>query len=94
MNCEIHTALNSVMNLANLHVSCAIPNCQFYELGLLHPSTDMGYKMGLKKDFEEIDKEGYIHISGKPGLGVDIDYDYIEDNTIKKIEDTDILGVF
>lgn len=94
VNCEIHAALNSLMNLANLHVACAISNCEYYELGLLHPVADMGYQMGLRKEFEKIDEEGYIHISEKPGLGTEIDYDYIDNNTIKQVGGEDLVGVF
>ena len=94
MNCEIHTALNSLMNLANLHVTCAISNCEYYEHGLLHPAVDMGYKMGLERDFEVIDQEGYINVPKEPGLGIELDYDYIEDNALKQYGDSDVLGAF
>ena len=31
MRCEIHTNFNPLMNAANLHVTCSIKNCEFYE---------------------------------------------------------------
>ena len=31
MQCEIHHGANSVNNMANLHVTMALPDCEFFE---------------------------------------------------------------
>ena len=74
MQCEIHAA-TAMCDLANLHVECAIKNCEYHEMfwrnGL--PTTPKG--LPLKELPYRLDKEGHIHISQKPGLGMEIDWD-------------------
>lgn len=68
LQCEIHMTLYAMLDLANLHVACAVPNCEYLELcaggtcsfGLVEPPR--------------IDRDGYVHAPTKPGLGVDIDW--------------------
>ena len=69
MQCELH---NMVLDgrIANLHVECAVENCEFYELRW--PEPRYGFK-----EYPEIDKEGYIHVPQNPGLGVDVDWDQL-----------------
>ena len=72
LQCEIHMTLYAMLDLANLHVACAIPNCQYLELcaggncsfGLVEPPA--------------IDREGYVHAPRRPGLGVEVDWKAIE----------------
>jgi len=69
----------------NLHVLCAmsIPG-QYYERGLLHPFIDWEKpKPWLKTIDDPMDEDGFVHISQKPGLGQDIDFDYIKANLVK-----------
>jgi L-alanine-DL-glutamate epimerase-like enolase superfamily enzyme len=57
----------------------------YIERGLLHPMMD--YEAGwdwLKSLDDPMDDEGYVHVSERPGLGQDINWDYIRDNTIEK----------
>jgi len=57
---------------------------EFYERGLLHPMNNYEKKKPwLKESVDPMDNEGYVHISQKPGLGVDIDWDYVESNTVE-----------
>ena len=53
MRCEIHHGGNSLNNVANLHVTMAVPNCEFFEFfpctganmtawSLTSPSTKAG----------------------------------------------------
>jgi L-alanine-DL-glutamate epimerase-like enolase superfamily enzyme len=68
----------------NLHVLCAmgIPG-KYYERGLLHPFIDYEQPAPwLNKLADPMDEEGYVHVSQKPGLGLDINFDYIRDNVI------------
>lgn len=79
MQMESHGA-----GVANLHVLCAmnIPG-EYHERGLLHPFVDYEKpKPWLNQIEDPMDDEGYVHISDRPGLGLDINWDYIRDNLI------------
>jgi L-alanine-DL-glutamate epimerase-like enolase superfamily enzyme len=70
---------------ANLHALCAMgmPG-EYYERGLLHPFIDWEQpKPWLNAIDDPMDNEGYVHISQQPGLGQDINFDYIRANLIK-----------
>jgi len=69
---------------ANLHVLCAmgIPG-EYYERGLLHPFIDHERPAPwLRRIVDPMDDEGFVHVSQKPGLGMDIDFDYIRANLV------------
>jgi L-alanine-DL-glutamate epimerase-like enolase superfamily enzyme len=69
MKCEIHHGGNSLNNVANLHVTMAVPNCEFFEF---FPCT--GANMyGLAPDIAFDD--GWVHAPTEPGLGYAIDWD-------------------
>jgi L-alanine-DL-glutamate epimerase-like enolase superfamily enzyme len=72
MNFEIHHGGNSLNNVANLHVTMAIRNCEFFEV--LLPAAAQKY--GLAQDIE-VDARGRVHAPGGPGLGAAIDRDLI-----------------
>jgi L-alanine-DL-glutamate epimerase-like enolase superfamily enzyme len=79
VRCEIHGG-----GTGNLHVlgAMGIPG-EYYERGLLHPFID--YEQPdpwLKEIVDPVDAEGLVHIPQKPGLGMEIDFDYIKDNAI------------
>ena len=69
----------------NLHAlgAMGIPG-EYYERGLLHPFIDYE-KPGpwLKEIIDPLDENGYVHVPQKPGLGLEIDFDYIRDNAIR-----------
>ncbi|HBD82836.1 MAG TPA: mandelate racemase, partial [Dehalococcoidia bacterium] len=56
MMCEIHHGGNSLNNVANLHVTMAVPNCEFYEF---FPCTGANV-YGLVTDIE-FDENGMVH---------------------------------
>ena len=69
---------------ANLHVLCAmsIPG-EYYERGLLHPFIDYEQPAPwLKGIVDPLDDEGTVHVSQRPGLGMDVDFDYIRANLV------------
>lgn len=80
VKCEIHLSLSPVMNAANLHVACSIRNCDFYESFV----PEEVFNFGVKEDIE-IDKQGYAHVPKAPGLGMEVDWDYINQHTIATI---------
>ena len=72
-------------DIANLHVLCAmgIPG-EYHERGLLHPFIDYDKpNPWLNQINDPMDNDGYVHISDRPGLGMDINFDYIRANLIK-----------
>ena len=73
MNVEVHHGGNSLNNVANLHVTMAIKNCEFFEV--LLPAEAQKY--GLVRDIE-VDSHGLVHAMNGPGLGVEIDFALIE----------------
>ncbi len=80
LNLEIHTMATPLLDVANLHVGCAVRNCDFMEV--IHPV----YRFGLKGQPLDIDDAGYLHLPSGPGLGVDLDWDWIENHTVEVIE--------
>lgn len=81
MNCEIHHGGNSLNNVANLHVTMAVPNCEFYEV---FPCTGAN-QYGLVEDIV-VDNKGFVYAPTKPGLGYDIDWELIEREHTATIE--------
>ncbi len=77
---EMHLALSPLMNAANLHVACSIKNSDFYESFV----PEEVFSFAVEKDIE-IDKEGYAHVPKGPGLGMNLDWDYIKKHTITTI---------
>jgi L-alanine-DL-glutamate epimerase-like enolase superfamily enzyme len=80
LQCEVHTAIYHPLEIVNLHCCCAISNCEFFEL--LYPPEAMSF--GMKRPLE-IDGEGYAHPPQQPGIGVDFDWDFIDQHTVRKL---------
>lgn len=78
MNCELHTTIYHALEIVNLHCACAISNCEFLEV--LYPMNIMDF--GLKTPLS-IDKKGYAHPPQSPGLGIEYDWDFIDNATIE-----------
>lgn len=71
---------------ANLQVLCAmgIPG-RFYERGLLHPFIDYEKPAPwLRSLVDPMDAEGFVHVSQQPGLGLEIDFDFIGANEVER----------
>jgi len=80
MDCEVHGN-----GAANLAVVGAISNCRWYERGLLHPFLDYEeVPAHLNSLVDPMDDEGFVHLSDRPGLGEDINFAYIEANTLSR----------
>ena len=71
MNLEIHACASPLFNVANLHVMCSIKNSTYHEL-LVPPEW---FAAGVVEDARIVD--GYIEVPNKPGLGLEIDWNYI-----------------
>jgi L-alanine-DL-glutamate epimerase-like enolase superfamily enzyme len=80
MKCEIHHGGNSLNNVANLHLTMAVPNCEYFEV--LQP--DAAQKHGLVQDIE-VDGAGMVHAPTAPGLGYEIDWELINRNKVAEL---------
>jgi L-alanine-DL-glutamate epimerase-like enolase superfamily enzyme len=78
-NLEMHTTSTPLLDVANLHVASSVLNCEFIET-----HHDM-FRFGLHGSPLTPDSDGYVHTPTGPGLGVDLDWDWLDDHTIEKI---------
>ena len=78
VRCEIHGG-----GPGNLHALCAMHNGEFYERGLLHPFINYEEPAPwLNELVDPMDDEGNVYVSQLPGLGWNINWDYIEKNKV------------
>ncbi|ELZ18793.1 mandelate racemase/muconate lactonizing protein [Haloterrigena salina JCM 13891] len=74
---------------AHRHCIAATRNTNYYELALVHPDCDNTtppiYEGGYSDQLEAIDENGRVEVPDGPGLGVDYDWDYIEDNLTDEV---------
>ncbi len=67
----------------NMAVCAAIQNTTYYERGLLHPHVDYDVPPAyLNRIDDEMDKDGYVHFRDEPGIGHDVNLDYINANLV------------
>ena len=62
------------------HLMSAIRNTNFYELGLVHPlvpTTRAPVYLDYNDDLDGIDSDGNVYAPQEPGIGVEIDWDWI-----------------
>jgi len=77
INCELHTTLMGPMDVANLHVACAVKNSEYFELFAPHEQWTFPMLESL-----DIDEAGDVHVPTEPGLGITIDWDAVDDATV------------
>jgi L-alanine-DL-glutamate epimerase-like enolase superfamily enzyme len=79
MHMEVHGG-----GVGNLHVLCAMATPGlYYERGLLHPFIDYDATPAwLNAPVDPMDNQGNVHVSQLPGLGMDLNVDYIRDNLL------------
>jgi L-alanine-DL-glutamate epimerase-like enolase superfamily enzyme len=80
MRMEVHGG-----GAGNLHVLCAMATPgEFYERGLLHPFIDYEQPAPwLRRLVDPMDEKGFVHVSPEPGLGMEIDFDYIAEHEVE-----------
>ncbi len=81
MDVELHGP-----SLAHRHCMAAIRNSNWYELGLVHPKVRHNrapiYKDPRWNDLlESVDDHGCVAVPNGPGLGVELDWDFITSRT-------------
>jgi len=74
-NCEVGTAGNPLTNAANLHVLLAVKNCDYYE-DLRNPQEPFGLQSYIEP------QAGWVHAPTAPGLGFELDWDWIEHHRV------------
>lgn len=72
MNCEIHTTTMNYMDLVNLHVSCAIRNCEYFEYFVPEDNYQLPMKGLLPIE------DGIITVPDTPGIGAELDWELIQ----------------
>jgi L-alanine-DL-glutamate epimerase-like enolase superfamily enzyme len=82
VKCEVHMS-----GFANLQIlgSTSEDVCEYYERGLLAPGLD--YEVVppyLHKLADPMDVEGYVHLPSAPGMGYEINWEYIEEHRVRK----------
>ncbi len=80
VRCEVHMS-----GFGNLQVLGATSEdtSEFYEKGLLAPGVDYDAPQPyLRSQCDAIDADGYVSLPRAPGMGYDVEWDYINDNLI------------
>mgnify|MGYP000017642884 CR=1 FL=1 len=71
---------------AHRHCMAAIRNTNYYELGLVHPKIRRTkppiYKNGYSDELDAIDARGHVPVPDGPGLGVEIDWDWVKKHEV------------
>lgn len=80
MKCEIMSWGYNLVAAANLHMMLAYGNCSYFEQAL--PFAPYEYGM---RDTLRIRQDGHVHAPVKPGLGLEVDWNAIDDATIHSI---------
>lgn len=79
--CEVHGCGNPTMEAANLHAIGAMKNCEYYEMIVPEDS----FWFGVNNAAFRVDQEGYLHVPQGPGLGIDIDWDWVKKHTVATV---------
>ena len=80
LKCELHGT-----GWPNIQLAAAVPEatCEYYERGLLRPGFDGNTpEPYLSKIADPIDDEGNIIVTDNPGLDLDLDWNYIDNNRV------------
>ncbi len=77
---EIHTAASPLLDMANLQIGCVTRLSRFLEAH--HPM----FRFGLIGDPLKVASDGCQHLPDKPGLGAEIDWDWMDNHTVATLE--------
>jgi L-alanine-DL-glutamate epimerase-like enolase superfamily enzyme len=68
-----HHGGGNLGTIAHLHLVASWPHAPYLELLHDPPIGDYRHGFSILKDPPAVDKEGFVHVPGGPGLGVEID---------------------
>lgn len=75
--------------LAHRHCIAAIRNTNYYELGLVNPKVKKTkspiYPSEFTDELENVDSNGHVPVPEGPGLGVELDWDFIESRKVDTV---------
>ncbi|MDP6070743.1 MAG: enolase C-terminal domain-like protein [SAR202 cluster bacterium] len=75
--------------LPHRHCIAAVRNTNYYELGLLNPKVSGTkppiYPPEFTDELEGVDSNGHVVVPDGPGLGVEIDWDYINAHHVETV---------
>jgi L-alanine-DL-glutamate epimerase-like enolase superfamily enzyme len=74
---EPHSYGSTLVQAAHLHYMLSVRNAEFFELPVPKGPLDFGMK-----DVIEADADGMVHAPVGPGLGYEVDWDVIDDETV------------
>ena len=80
VRCEMHMS-----GFGNIQVCGATheDTSEYYEKGLLAPGVDYDARLPyLRRNCDKLDADGYVSLPTSPGLGYEIEWDYIEANIL------------
>ena len=83
-NLEIHGLGTALLDVANLHVALSVENCEFVEAH--HPV----FEQGMVGSPLAIDLDGCRVLPNAPGLGIEIDWNWVDDHTVEVIRSGDV----
>ena len=81
VNCEVGTAGNSLMNAGNLNVIMSVLNCDFYEYWMPLEAQQFGLQSEIL-----VNSDGLLTAPESPGLGFEIDEDFVSNHRISTID--------
>ena len=79
-----HTWTNGMGLAAALHVAGSVSNCPFIEYCYDPPRWDYTIRDMMFTEPLKVEKDGYIRVPNKPGLGVELDHELLAKYTILK----------
>ena len=86
LDCEIHAP-----GPAHRQCMAALRNTNYYELGLVHPQGGSKrqacpiYLGDYSDDLDAVDRRGHVPVPRGPGLGVEINWDFVAANEVGKV---------
>jgi L-alanine-DL-glutamate epimerase-like enolase superfamily enzyme len=87
LDCEIHAP-----GPAHRHCIAALRNTNYYELGLVHPKVGHKdapiYGPDYSDELNAVDERGHVPVPQGPGLGVNIDWEWVRAHEIGVVEYT------
>jgi L-alanine-DL-glutamate epimerase-like enolase superfamily enzyme len=80
-----HTWGNGIGLAANFQVALAVPNCPYFEYPCDPETFGVDVFQRMVKNPLMIDPDGFIHASDTPGLGIELDREFVEKHTSYKL---------
>jgi L-alanine-DL-glutamate epimerase-like enolase superfamily enzyme len=84
LDVELHSG-----GMAHRHIIASLRNTNYYELALVHPKVKNTKPPIMLPEFtdelENVDKDGCVAVPEGPGLGVELDWDWIKAHTVDTV---------